>query len=477
MIRDQDTIAAIATPGGRGGIGIIKISGSNSFPIAKSIFRPSDSNLSLGSAAVKAGQKFEPLEFETHRIYYGHIVDPDNGRLLDEVLVSAMKAPRTYTREDVVEINAHGGAVVLHTILELVLKKGARFAEPGEFTKRAFLNGRIDLTQAEAVIDIINARTQKNLELATGQVTGRMRRMLVSIRSQLTDILTRVEAAIDFPEDVEELIEPGETAKTVEKEAVVPLKHLIRNYIDGHIFRDGLCVAIVGRPNVGKSSLLNQLVKKDRAIVTAIPGTTRDIIEETLNIKGIPVIVSDTAGVHKTENPVELLGIEKTLEHVNGSDLVLFLIEANSPLANADHQIYEKIKTKPVFVILNKIDLIQNNADTVIPDNWTYVERLRISALYDQGIDHLRDKIVTWAGGENPVDLTEAIVPNLRHKLLLEQALSAAETITEELRKETSTELVAIHLQEAIDALGEITGDSTKVDVLDQIFSRFCVGK
>jgi tRNA modification GTPase len=207
-----------------------------------------------------------------------------------------MKAPRTYTREDVVEINAHGGAVVLHAILKLVLRKGARFAEPGEFTKRAFLNGRIDLTQAEAVIDIINARTQENLELVTGQVTGRLRQMLVSIRSHLTDILTRVEAAIDFPEDVDELIEPGSTAKTVEKEAVAPLKRLIRYYVDAHIFRDGLSVAIVGRPNVGKSSLLNQLVKKDRAIVTSIPGTTRDIIEETLNIEGIPVIVSDTAG-------------------------------------------------------------------------------------------------------------------------------------------------------------------------------------
>jgi tRNA modification GTPase len=477
MTIDPDTIAAIATPSGRGGIGIIKISGSKSFPIAKSIFRTIGSNLNLVSGAVQEGQKPEQLGFETHRIYYGHIVDPDNGRLLDEVLVSAMRAPRTYTREDVVEINAHGGAVVLHSILKLVLRKGARLAGPGEFTKRAFLNGRIDLTQAEAVIDIINARTQKNLELATGQVTGRFRQMLVSIRSKLTDILTQVEAAIDFPEDVEELIESDGTAKTVEKETVEPLKRLIRYYVDAHVFRDGLTVAVVGRPNVGKSSLLNQLVKKDRAIVTSIPGTTRDIIEETLNIKGIAVIVSDTAGVHKTENPVEMIGIEKTLEHINGSDLILFLIEANTPLSDADHQIYEKIKSKPLFVVFNKIDLTQNKPATAIPAKWTYDDRLRISALYDQGIDQLRDKIVKWAGGENPVDLAEAIVPNLRHKLLLEKALSAAETIAEELQKETSTELVAIHLQEAIDALGEITGDSAKVDVLDQIFSRFCVGK
>ena len=477
MIPDQDTIAAIATPGGRGGIGIIKISGSKSFAIVESIFRPGKSNPGPVSDAGRADPNAEPPEFESHRIYYGHIVDPDNESLLDEVLVSAMKAPRTYTREDVVEINAHGGAVVLHAILKLVLSKGARLAEPGEFTKRAFLNGRVDLTQAEAVIDIINARTQKNLELATSQVAGQLRRMLATIRSQLIDILTRVEAAIDFPEDVEELIEPGVAANTLEKETVEPLKRLIRSYIDAHIFRDGITVAIVGRPNVGKSSLLNQLVKKDRAIVTSIPGTTRDIIEETLNIKGIPVIVSDTAGVHESDNPVEKIGVEKTLEHVNGSDLVLFLIEANRPLNAADHQIYAKINAKPVFVVLNKIDLTQNTTDTAIPDDWRYIDRLRISALYDQGIDHLKDKIVKWAGGEKPVDLADAIVPNLRHKLLLEKALGAAETIRDELRKETSSELVAIHFQEAIDALGEITGDNAKVDVLDQIFSRFCVGK
>ena len=477
MTVDPETIAAIATPSGRGGIGIIKISGPKSFPIASAIFKASNSSLNLMSGSVRPSQRCAPLEFESHRIYYGHIVDPDTDMLLDEVLVSAMKAPRTYTREDVVEINAHGGAVVLHAILKLVLKKGARLADPGEFTRRAFLNGRIDLTQAEAVIDIINARTQKNLELATGQISGRLRRILVSIRKILTDMLTRVEAAIDFPEDVSELIEAGHTAKVLEKDAVQPLKRLIRYYVDAHVFRDGLSVAVVGRPNVGKSSLLNQLLKKDRAIVTPIPGTTRDIIEETLNIEGIPVIISDTAGVHETENPVEMIGIEKTLEHVTGSDLVLFLIEANSPLDAADIQIYEQIKSKPIFVVLNKIDLTQHTDETTIPDMWNYNECLRISALYDQGIDLLRDKMVKWAAGENPVDLAEAIVPNLRHKLLLERTLAAVETIVDELQKGTSSDLVAIHVQEAINTLGAITGDCAKVDVLDQIFSRFCVGK
>ena len=477
MKENSDTIAAIATPSGRGGIGIIKISGARSLPIASAIFRLSSSNLNSLADSSERSQRPAPLKLESHRIYYGHIVDPDTGRRLDEVLVSAMKAPQTYTREDVVEINAHGGVVALHAVLKLVLKHGARMAEPGEFTRRAFLNGRIDLTQAEAVIDIINARTQKNLELAAGQIGGDLRRMLVSIRKTLTDVLTRVEAAIDFPEDVAELVEPQQTGSALEKDAIQPLNRLIRYYIDAHVFRDGFSVAVVGRPNVGKSSLLNQMVKKDRAIVTPIPGTTRDIIEETLNIEGIPVIISDTAGVHETENPVEKIGIEKTLEHVNGSDLVLFMIEANNPLEGADHQIYKQIKSKPVFLVINKIDLTRKEDETTIPDAWDYDECLRISALYDQGIDLLRDKMVKWAAGENPVDLAEAIVPSLRHKLLLEKALAAAETVVDELKKQTPSDLVAIHLQEAINTLGEITGDSTKVDVLDQIFSQFCVGK
>jgi tRNA modification GTPase len=477
MTIDHDTIAAVATPAGRGGIGIIKVSGTEAYGIARSIFRASTSHPELVSDHPKQDIRTTQFELESHRIYYGHIVDPDNDRLLDEVLVSAMKAPRTYTREDVVEINAHGGAVAQHAILELVLRKGARLAEPGEFTKRAFLNGRIDLTQAEAVIDVINARTQKNLQLATAQVTGKLRQKVVSVRNALIDTLTRVEAAIDFPEDVEELIEPLKTAKTVKKEVVKTLKGLMRHYVDAHVFRDGLLVAVVGRPNVGKSSLLNQLVQKDRAIVTDLPGTTRDIIEETLNLEGIPVIISDTAGVHQSENPVEIIGIEKTLEHVNGSDLVLFMIEANTPLNAADYQIYEKIKSKPLIVVLNKIDLTEDRVETAVPDDWSYADRVRISALYDQGIDNLRAKIVKLAHGENPIDLAEVIVPNLRHTLLLEKSLGAVESMVAEIQKGTAFDLAAIHLQEAIDALGEITGDCVKVDVLDQIFSRFCVGK
>jgi tRNA modification GTPase len=388
-----------------------------------------------------------------------------------------MKAPNTYTREDVVEINAHGGAVTMHAILELVLSQGARLAEPGEFTRRAFLHGRIDLTQAEAVIDVINARTQKNLELAAAQMGGKLKDRVARSRSSLVRILTHVEAAIDFPEDVGDLIDPEQTINVLQKEVVVPLRGLIRNYIDAHVFRDGISVAVVGRPNVGKSSLLNQLVKKDRAIVTDLPGTTRDIIEETLNLQGIPVVISDTAGLHPTENPIEKIGIEKTLAHVNGSDLVLFMVEAHRPPGPGDHLIYEKINSKSIIMVLNKMDLMDSHSTTALPQDWRFADQVHISALYDRGIERLKEKIIKLAGGKVPLDLNAPIVPNLRHKLLLETSLAAAEAVIEQLQNETSSELVAIHLQEAIEALEVVSGDTVKVDVLDQIFSRFCVGK
>ncbi|MGD1969172.1 MAG: tRNA uridine-5-carboxymethylaminomethyl(34) synthesis GTPase MnmE [Desulfobacterales bacterium] len=477
MVTDSDTIAAIATPGGRGGIGIVKISGSDAFGIAQAIFRPLKNRPDAIGAKIRQGTHVRPVEFETHRLYYGHIIDPDGGQIIDEVLLSAMRAPRTYTREDVVEINAHGGAMVLHAILKLVITRGARLAEPGEFTRRAFLNGRIDLTQAEAVIDVINARTQKNLALAAAQLSGKLKEQIALARNHLVGLLTHVEAVIDFPEEVEDLIHLQNTINSIQKGVLVPLKGLVQNYIDAHVFRDGISVAVVGRPNVGKSSLLNQLVKKDRAIVTDIPGTTRDIIEETLNIQGIPVIVSDTAGVQPTDNPIEKMGIEKTLSHVNGSDLVLFMIEAHCALHPDDHLIYEKINSKRIIMVLNKIDLVQKDETTRLPDTWQYDGRVPVSALYDRGIDQLKDKIISLAGGKIPLDSDAMIVPNLRHKMLLETSLVAAEAVIESLQNGTSSELVAIHLQEAIDALGVISGDNVKVDVLDQIFSRFCVGK
>jgi len=474
---DNSTIAALATPGGRGGIGIIKISGPEAVSIAEDIFRPHHSNCDFGNI-----QRSELLEnnnghFQSHKLNYGQIVDPETERALDEVLVSVMKAPHTYTKEDVVEINAHGGAVALQAILALVLRQGARLAEPGEFTKRAFLNGRIDLTQAEAVIDVVNARTEESLQIATAQIDGQLRNQIESIRKPLIHFLTHAEAVIDFPEDVDDIFDLRKTAIEVQKKVIGPLKMLIRNYMDAGVLRDGLKVAVVGKPNVGKSSLMNCLVQKDRAIVTSIPGTTRDVIEETVNIQGIPVVLSDTAGLHETDDPVETLGIEKTLKHVTGCDLVLFLIEAHRSLSDVDYQIYEKVKSKPLIIAINKIDLVKQNRHRPIPEPWREYEKVYTSALYGQGIDSLKNKIVQLTTGENPIDLEEIIVPNLRQKVILERSIKAAEGMMAEIQNGTPIDLIAIDIQDAIDSLDEILGSNVKVDVLDQIFNQFCIGK
>jgi tRNA modification GTPase len=408
---------------------------------------------------------------------YGHIIDPDTGRIVDEVMLSVMEAPRSYTREDVVEINAHGGRVALNTILELVLKHGARIAEPGEFTQRAFINGRIDLTQAEAVIDIINARTDKSLQVATAHIDGKLRQAVEQIREFLIEFLARTEAAIDFPDDVEEIAEPLGAASKIEARVIKPLHDLIQNHVGGKAFRDGLKIAVVGRPNVGKSSLLNCLVQKERAIVTSVPGTTRDMIEETLNIQGYPIILTDTAGLHDTDDLIETLGIEKTIENLDGADLVLFMIEANRPLNAEDEMIFERVHVKPFIIVINKIDLVNGDDLVKLPVIWAEKDCVHTSALYDRGIDRLKDQIIQTAFGKDPIDVEAAIVPNLRQKILMETGLEAAKVISSELVNGTPMELVAIHLQEAIDSLGQILGANVKVDLLDQIFRRFCIGK
>ncbi len=474
---DTSTIAAIATPGGRGGIGIIKISGSKAVLIATAIFSPAEQQPTSNPGNLSSAEIVTPTGFDSHRLNYGHIIDPYSGRIVDEVLLSVMKAPRSYTREDVVEINAHGGSVALNAILELVCKHGARIAMPGEFTQRAFLNGRIDLTQAEAVIDIINARTAKSLHIATAQVDGKLRRSVNQIREFLVELLVRAEAAIDFPDDVADITGPQRTAAEVEARVIEPLRTLIRQHVDGRILREGLKVAVAGRPNVGKSSLLNCLVQKERAIVTPVPGTTRDMIEEVLNINGYPVILTDTAGLHDTDDPIETLGIEKTIENVNGADLVLFIVEANCAVTADDHNVFERIRSKPMIIVMNKIDLINGDHICKLPATWGEIDSVHTSALYDRGIDQLKDRIIETACGKEPIDLEAVIVPNMRQKLLMEDSLEAAEAICRDMNSGTPMELVAINLQEAIDSLGQILGTNVKVDLLDQIFSRFCIGK
>jgi len=468
---DDSTIAAIASPAGAGGISIVKISGPSSIPIAASIFKPTSKPSRV---------QFIPDRFESHRLYYGHIVDDQSGRTLDEVLLAVMRAPRSYTCEDIVEINCHGGAAAVRAVLKLVLRKGARLADPGEFTRRAFLNGRIDLTQAEAVIDIINARTDRALEIASAQIGGDLRREVENIRSLLIERLAYNEAAIDFPEieDVEKSLDCNMMSRSLRIEIIQPIEQLLRNYYDGRAIREGLTVAIVGRPNVGKSSLMNRLLSCERAIVTPHPGTTRDAIEADLMIRGMLIRLWDTAGLHNSIDPIEVIGIQKTIECAAQADLILFVVEAHRPLAKEDYTIYQKIDSKPVMYVLNKIDLIDEfSPQTIIPGDWVEASRIPVSALSGQGIEAVRDAILNYAIGEDFLEMAPLIIPNLRQKSLLERCVEAAEAAAVAFEKNEPPELIDIHLRQALDRIDETLGHSAKTEIIDHIFSRFCIGK
>jgi tRNA modification GTPase len=460
---ENDTIAAISTPAGGGGIGIIKISGQKSVSIASSIFRTS-----------RSGDPFQNKP-KSHKLYHGHIIDPEKGKTLDEALVSVMLSPHSYTREDVVEINIHSGPVVLRAILDLVLSHGARLAYPGEFTKRAFLNGRIDLTQAEAVIDIINAKSRKALEISNAQAGGNLKHSVNTISKTLKVVQIKLEAVIDFPEDVETL-DPAVESAVIENEVLAKLRKLIAGYDDCHVIREGVRIAIAGKPNVGKSSLMNRLLKTDRSIVTPVPGTTRDSIEENLVISGIPAIISDTAGLRDTTDPVESLGIDKTKEAIRRADIILFMTDAVSPFTDADHKIYENIRDKQTVLVVNKIDLLPEGELIIINEDLKGLPCAKISALHDIGVESLKEMIREISIGNTGYDST-AIVPNLRQKLALEKALEHGISIVSGLKSQTPYEMVSIDIAAAIDSLNEITGINIKEDILDQIFSRFCVGK
>jgi tRNA modification GTPase len=459
------TIAALATPGGRGGIGIIKISGPDAVSIARGIFR--------------SGRKCSEVHaFRSHRLYYGRIVDPQSGKALDEVLLSVMKAPFSYTCEDVVEINSHGGPVVVNAILGIVLGAGARLAEPGEFTKRAFVNGRIDLTQAEAVIDLINARSRKALEFAAAQIDGDLRQRIEAVRDFLVEVRVRLEAAMDFPEDVGEVLDTPGMVEQIHCLAVQPLAGMIRGYQAGRMFREGAKLAIVGRPNVGKSSLLNRLVGKQRAIVTDIPGTTRDVVEAAIQLKGVPVNLMDTAGYHQSCGLVEQIGIEKTRECISDSDGVVFMVEANRALGSDDRELYEMIRAKPHVVAVNKSDIAESSAVAGIFGSLANdAAPILISALHNQGIDELKEIIFGLVAGDEAIEIEDSVVPNLRQQGLLEKSLEAVKSGLEGLRHAAPSECVSIDLAEAVQKLGSILGISATVDILDRIFSQFCIGK
>ncbi len=470
------TIAAVATPPGTGGVGIIKISGPEALKIAATLFRSCKNDNNPNRA--ERSDRF-PINFQSHRLYYGHIVDPETEDHVDEVLLAVMRAPRSYTREDVVEIQAHAGAAVLRVILALVLRQGARMAEPGEFTQRAFLNGRIDLTQAEAVIDIINAKAETALKIANNQVSGQLKLAVENIRSILLNVLVQIEAAIDFPEDVSEILSSTGLETKLRREVAVPIVDLTRHYREGCIYRDGLKLAIVGRPNVGKSSLLNCLLKKERAIVNALPGTTRDLIEDSFQVQGVPVTITDTAGLHETEDPVEKIGIQKARECLEKADLILLVIDGSGALTVDDHEIFKSCCGKPVIVVVNKIDLVigRKTAATLVPVNWVAEPAVEVSALYGDGIDCLEGRIVDTVAFK-PQDVRhDTVMPNLRHQKALEKCHQNVLSAIKALQEHRTIELVALDIREAVGRFDEILGIRVDTDIFEQIFSRFCIGK
>ena len=472
---DTSTIAAIASPPGRGGIGIIKISGRESINIALRIFR----HHKITTDTENSQNHSITTDLQSHRLYYGHIIDPEAGNILDEVLLSIMRAPRTYTREDVVEIQAHSGPAVMRNVLALVMREGARLAEPGEFTRRAFINGRIDLTQAEAVIDLISARTDTASQAATNQVFGRLRHDVERVHDNLTDLLVQIEAEIDFPEDVDDTFETLPVETYLREKVADPIYELICHYQEAHIYRDGFDLSIVGRPNVGKSSLLNRLVDKDKAIVNAIPGTTRDLVECSFQLKGIPVNVIDTAGIHSTEDPIEKIGISKTQACINNAQLIMLVLDASEPICAADHEVYDHCKNKPFIYVFNKIDLVNGtkNRPLTIPHHWKNAAKITASALVGTGIGELKNLIFNEVVDSPQSISSHSIIPNVRHHAALQQCHRHVLRVINGLRKNLPIELVAIDIRDALEQLGGIIGISIDTDVLDRIFSRFCIGK
>ncbi len=453
-----DTIAGIATPLGEGGLAVIRLSGPQALAIAERSFAP----------AGKSSHK--PTEAPTHTIHYGHIVRA--GRVVDEVLVAIMRAPRTFTREDMVEITCHGGLLPAKLVLDTVLANGARPAEPGEFTKRAFLNGRIDLTQAEAVADLIHSRTELALAAANEQLAGKLSQRINQLRDDLLLTLAHVEAHIDFPD---EDIAPATKEKLLERleQGLTFMDELLRTANEGQILRRGIRVAIIGRPNAGKSSLLNLLLGHDRAIVSAIPGTTRDTIEETADIRGLPVVFVDTAGLRDAGDELEREGIRRSRASLTRAELILHVLDGSAPLTPADEQYLAEFSGKRRILVLNKSDLPPRLQP---PDNCPS-PLVHVSCLTGHGLEALKDalKELAWSG-EIKTEMLQVMI-NSRHQDALQRARAATDHTLVALRAGQTLELAALDLRIAVNAVGEIVGKTTTEDLLDEIFSQFCIGK
>jgi len=462
MQTEFDTIAAISTAPGEGAIGIVRISGDLAISIASSIYQCGTKQLE---------------EQKTHTIHYGHIVDPKSGEIYDEVMISVLRAPKTFTREDIVEINCHGGIVAINRVLQLVLRMGARLAEPGEFTKRAFLNGRIDLSQAEAVMDLIRAKTDKSMQLAMRQLDGQLSHLIQNLRQEILNTLAQVEVNIDYPEydDVEEMTLQLLREKT--QQVLQGIRALLNTASQGKILRDGLKTAIVGRPNVGKSSLLNVLLREEKAIVTDIAGTTRDTIEEYVNVRGVPLQLIDTAGIRETDDVVEKIGVERSRKALKEADFVLLLLNQSETLQEEDIRLLETTKGMKRIILFNKTDLPSKLSKEDIAPYANEEEIVTTSMLNKEGIDQLEEKIAGYffQGQMNERDAT--YLSNTRHIALLEKAEQALVEVQNGIEMEMPVDLIQIDFTRAWDLLGEITGDSVQDELLTQLFSQFCLGK
>ncbi|MEJ7186323.1 tRNA uridine-5-carboxymethylaminomethyl(34) synthesis GTPase MnmE [Staphylococcus epidermidis] len=458
---DFDTITSISTPMGEGAIGIVRLSGPQA--------------IEIGDILYKGKKKLS--EAETHTINYGHIIDPETNETVEEVMVSVLRAPKTFTREDIIEINCHGGILTINRILELTMTYGARMAEPGEYTKRAFLNGRIDLSQAEAVMDFIRSKTDRASKVAMNQIEGRLSDLIKKQRQSILEILAQVEVNIDYPEydDVEDATTDFllEQSKRIKEE----INRLLETGAQGKIMREGLSTVIVGRPNVGKSSMLNNLIQDNKAIVTEVAGTTRDVLEEYVNVRGVPLRLVDTAGIRDTEDIVEKIGVERSRKALSEADLILFVLNNNEPLTEDDQTLFEVIKNEDVIVIINKTDLEQRLDVSELREMIGDMPLIQTSMLKQEGIDELEIQIKDLFFGGEVQNQDMTYVSNSRHISLLKQARQSIQDAIDAAESGIPMDMVQIDLTRTWEILGEIIGESASDELIDQLFSQFCLGK
>lgn len=458
---DFDTITSISTPMGEGAIGIVRLSGPQA--------------IEIGDILYKGKKKLS--EVETHTINYGHIIDPETNETVEEVMVSVLRAPKTFTREDIIEINCHGGILTINRILELTMTYGARMAEPGEYTKRAFLNGRIDLSQAEAVMDFIRSKTDRASKVAMNQIEGRLSDLIKKQRQSILEILAQVEVNIDYPEydDVEDATTDFllEQSKRIKEE----INQLLETGAQGKIMREGLSTVIVGRPNVGKSSMLNNLIQDNKAIVTEVAGTTRDVLEEYVNVRGVPLRLVDTAGIRDTEDIVEKIGVERSRKALSEADLILFVLNNNEPLTEDDQTLFEVIKNEDVIVIINKTDLEQRLDVSELREMIGDMPLIQTSMLKQEGIDELEIQITDLFFGGEVQNQDMTYVSNSRHISLLKQARQSIQDAIDAAESGIPMDMVQIDLTRTWEILGEIIGESASDELIDQLFSQFCLGK